>query len=527
MSDRHTLRVACDQVACDQVSRDRWQSARKLMRWYAGGVVGWGSRCSARVGGLHGDQRGSISIASVFTLLLLVMLLGMVMNSSRQMDRKVRMQNAADSVAWSSGQVMARSMNTLAFTNHLLADTFALTAFMREGRDRNAEVYVDEIMDNWERIGPFLQTSEFPPFAGLGSAITEKVPAERKMAHAFGEWAAAASEMILPVLEEVLATEAIPEYQRALAAATPGLAQQTAAEVARRHGQSWPRATPLYGCLWRTSIDPVGGMQESGKRSLPVVDPSPYVSETGGSPSLQSGYFAESVSQRRVLANSYLADWNNESLVAFDRYGKMSQFANLWRTFTCGYLRRLLEVEYPDRNLPFQIRSRMESSGDQNEYLEFDFMFVGVVYASRPTDFVPGVFRNPSSFDQQAFAQVSMFVPRRRLIRVRPGQNGSPQGEFIGGVPGGTIILPPDPAPPPPPPSGEPPEWIVVRQGRGMHPDRWDLLTQNWAIQLVPATAQYSREILSTTPYVNNVAAGNVPKWTVLSSSDFENLTQH
>lgn len=493
----------------------------------AGRVFSMTTRYSERLGGLHGDQRGSISIASVFTLLLLVMLLGMVMNSSRQIDRKVRMQNAADSMAWSSGQVMVRSMNTLAFTNHLLADTFALTAFMREGRDRNAEIYVDEMMDNWERVGPFLATSEFPRFAGLGQAITEKTPGERKMAHAFGDWAAAASEMILPVLEEVLATEAIPEYQRALAAATPGLAQQTAAEVARRHGQSWPRATPLYGCLWRTSIDPVGGMQESGKRSLPVVDPSPYVSESGGSPSLQSAYFADSIAQRRNLAHSYLADWNNESLVAFDRYGKMSQFANLWRTFTCGYLRQLLEVEYPDRNLLFQIRSRMESTNNQNDYLEFDYMFVGVVYAPRPADFMPGVFRNPSTFDQQAFAQVSMFVPRRRLIRVRPGQNGSPQGEFIGGVPGGTIILPPDPSPPPPPPSDDPPEWIVVRQGRGMHPDSWDLLTQNWAVQLVPATAKYSREILSVPPYVNNVAAGNVPTWTKLSSGDFGSLTQH
>ena len=198
-----------------------------------------------RVLGLHGDQRGSISIVSVFALLLLVMLLGMVMNSSRQIDRKVRMQNAADSMTWSSGQVMVRSMNTLAFTNHLMADTFALTAFMREARDRDAETYTSEILANWERIGPFLATSEFPPFADLGEAITEKIPGESAMATTFGGWAAAASEMILPVLEEILATEAIPEYQRALAAATPGMAQQTASEVARRHGQAWPRPAQL------------------------------------------------------------------------------------------------------------------------------------------------------------------------------------------------------------------------------------------------------------------------------------------
>lgn len=480
-----------------------------------------------RVLGLHGDQRGSISIVSVFALLLLVMLLGMVMNSSRQIDRKVRMQNAADSMTWSSGQVMVRSMNTLAFTNHLMADTFALTAFMREARDRDAETYTSEILANWERIGPFLATSEFPPFADLGEAITEKLPGESAMATTFGGWAAAASEMILPVLEEILATEAIPEYQRALAAATPGMAQQTASEVARRHGQAWPRPAQLNGVLWRTSVDPVAGMQESDRRSLPAVDPSPYASVSGGSPGMQPAYTQAAREQRRRQANRYLADWNNESLAAFDRYGKMSQFGNLWRIFTCGHLKRLLEVEYPDRNLPFQIRSRSETPGDQNDYLEQDYMFVGVVYERQPSELVPGVFKNPAAFDRQAFSQIEMFVPRRRLIRVRPGPGGNPPGESIGGVPGGFIILPPDPAPPPPPPSGDPPDWMVVRQGGGWHPDGWDLATQNWAVQLVPATARHIREILSAPPYVNNVTAGNVPNWVGLTPDDVGNLTHH
>ncbi len=41
---------------------------------------------------------------------------------------------------WIAGGVtdMRRGMNTLAFTNHLLCDVFALTAFMREARDGNA-----------------------------------------------------------------------------------------------------------------------------------------------------------------------------------------------------------------------------------------------------------------------------------------------------------------------------------------------------------------------------------------------------
>ena len=61
---------------------------------------------------LHRDQRGTISIVSVFTALLLIMLLGMVMNVGRQVDGKIRMQNAADAATYTGGVVLARAMNT-------------------------------------------------------------------------------------------------------------------------------------------------------------------------------------------------------------------------------------------------------------------------------------------------------------------------------------------------------------------------------------------------------------------------------
>jgi Flp pilus assembly protein TadG len=49
--------------------------------------------------GIHDDRRGAMSLVSVFALLVLVMLLGMVINSSRQVDQKIKVQNAADSSA--------------------------------------------------------------------------------------------------------------------------------------------------------------------------------------------------------------------------------------------------------------------------------------------------------------------------------------------------------------------------------------------------------------------------------------------
>ena len=85
---------------------------------------------------LHRDERGVISILSVFAVLILTALLGMVMNAGRQVDGKIRMQNAADAAAYSGATVIARAMNTLAFTNHLLCETFAMTAFLREANSR-------------------------------------------------------------------------------------------------------------------------------------------------------------------------------------------------------------------------------------------------------------------------------------------------------------------------------------------------------------------------------------------------------
>src|SRR4030042_6819922 len=100
----------------------------------AAGIAGFAQR-------LHRDERGVISILTVFAVLILTVLLGMVMNVGRQIDGKIRMQNAADATAYSGAVILARGMTTLAFTNHLLCDVFALTAFMREAHDRHSDKY--------------------------------------------------------------------------------------------------------------------------------------------------------------------------------------------------------------------------------------------------------------------------------------------------------------------------------------------------------------------------------------------------
>lgn len=467
---------------------------------------------------LHRDERGSLSIVSVFTMVLLVFLLGMVVNSARQVDHKVKLQNAADASAHAGGIVLTRGMNTLAFTNHLLADVFALTAFMREARDRTAEAQTPQILDNWERVAPAFIGSEFPPFDRLGYAIQEKVPRERELVLTYSDWAAAGSELMLPVLETILAEQLIPKFQRALVVAAPILAQVATDEMARRHGAAWPRTTEVHAALWRTLPDPVGGSFETQRRTLPVVDPVLDLVPPG------STYFEDAVEQRRDLAHEYLDDWNDESMEVFDRYGKFSQFSNLWRTFTCGHLDHLLNVEYPDSNLPFQIRTRRDEIFDETQHLEADFTFVAVTYRRQLSDRLPRIFRNPVGTDAQAYAQVRIYVPRRRLVLARGDSNerASPRG----GIPGESIPLPSD-RPVPQPSAEEEPFWVTVRQSHPWHASNWNLVTQNWSLQLVPATSPSLPTILSRQPAILSLPEFDLPALDSLEPAHLTWISHH
>ena len=186
--------------------------------------------------------------------MVLTMLLGMVMNVGRQVDGKIRMQNAADAAAYSGGVVLARGMNTLAFTNHLLCDVFALTAFMREARDRNAESLRAGILGGLDRRpARCLSTSGFPKFDALGPAILQKVPLEQQLVDRYSDWAAAVSAEVLPLMEEILAEELIPEVPagrgRGVSRHRPG---------GRHGGRPTETASPDYGrgrmlgALWRS-----------------------------------------------------------------------------------------------------------------------------------------------------------------------------------------------------------------------------------------------------------------------------------
>jgi hypothetical protein len=449
---------------------------------------------------LHRDQRGAISIVTVFAVLLLTMLLGMVMNVGRQVDGKIRMQNAADAAAYSGGLVLTRGMNSLAYTNHLLSEVFAMTALMREASQRNAESYVPEILASWEQVGQELSGSGFPKFEASGPAIIQKIPLEQQLVTSFGDWMAEVSSRTLPLMEGILAEELIPQYQRAVVEAFPDIAQTATLEVARRNGDPGRGRGEMLGVLWRSTGEPVGFDNELLAPTLPVVDPV-----------VRSEYAEAAAEQRRRLASRYRREWNNRSLAFFASQAKMSQFHRLWDAFTCGQLDKLLD-EYPNTNLPHMIATEGDELLDTDNpwlmtsHLEEHFTFLAVVYWRKLPEMMPQVFDrvlfdNPMDNDSLAYAEVRVFVPRRRWVWISGGQSvGSAEDTLsLGGAPGDFRELSLGSG------GGSPGGAVVGFSHLGPQPgvlDHWNLENQHWTCQLVPATMEALSTILQTPPPV-------------------------
>jgi putative Flp pilus-assembly TadE/G-like protein len=369
---------------------------------------------------LHRDQRGAIAPLSVFAIFMFTILMVQIMNVGRQIDDKLRMQNAADASAYSGATVLARGMNAIAFSNHMLCETFALTAYMREGRDRKSEKFVPEILDAWAAVGQqFANGTGTAPlsqkFKLMGQAIVAKVPVERAMVRDFGEMTFHQARITLPLFEYILAGPDqtsyegrsdtslggfIPRFQRAVLQSVPHMSSIASDEISIRYGtrvQSQHRNQQLRGLLWSTNVEVVGQLDESAPltRTLPAIDPSRFAYDLAqvdntlviDCNTCLSCYECISRTQRRQLASRYLEDWIRHWMSPYfewpdtstggvsgdsdiggsfssggrpDRYGatsaKMSNLINLWRVFTCANLNQLLDEEYPFTNLPFVMR---------------------------------------------------------------------------------------------------------------------------------------------------------------------------
>ena len=518
----------------DSPSRSRPDTESRATVGVRGSVAFW--RLARR---LHRNERGVLTLTSVFALFMFTILLVMIANVAAHLDDKINRQNAADASAYSGGVVLARGMNTISYTNHLLTDVFAITAFLREGENRQSESLTPEIMDDWELTGRRFSSADFEKFKLLGEAIIDKsarqpLGKDRRLINAFGNVTASAAEYALPVFEYILRGDGpppqspqttpatanpegglIPQFQRLVIQTVPALSQFVTYEIARRHGltnreliaDSPGGARPAQsGLLWRMSVRPVGFPDETHPldRTLPAVDPSPLAQDFTALPN-GGDYFTLAVLQRQELAKHYLELWTRDKLRLFDSKAQMSRLSHLWRIFSCAELEKLLNEEYPLTNLPMMIRlpdsggdwDSLRASGpvEMNRNLEQDFQFLGVVYRAHRRETGPGLFRNllASESDAITFTQVSLFLPRARRYLARGGGGGGGRiglgGTF--GVSGG-IDVPPTP----PTPGSTRPE--DERWPRENWPAHWDLLNQNWTVKIVPATAPAIPEILQS-----------------------------
>ena len=76
----------------------------------------------------HRDEHGKISLLASLLMLALVSIAGLVGNVGHAAKEKIEVQNAADSVSYSSSLWMARGMNAVTATNHMLGEATALAA---------------------------------------------------------------------------------------------------------------------------------------------------------------------------------------------------------------------------------------------------------------------------------------------------------------------------------------------------------------------------------------------------------------
>ncbi len=518
----------------------------------------------------HADERGTISMMTLVILFIFTILLGMIMNVGREVDDKIRLQNAADAGTYSAGVVLARGMNALAFTNHLEAELFAMTAYFREGRDRNAEKFVPEILAAWSKIAPmFNRATGIPEFQALGPAISAKVPLEQEVVLRFSELTAKKSQIMLPALESILGqpgqngdpqSHLIPVFQRAVVQATPIAAQLTMNEIASRHcaAQRGARSRPLGGVLWRTRVMAAGEQYEDDplQRTIPAIDPasnSPDARRLGGGSSLNA-YQTLAIGGRRELAQHYLESWISDpmyDLGPFEREGgysfdgsqytldpmngggrisaKMSQFIGLWRIFTCGQLNELLNFEYPTTNLPHMVRfssggqlpgQMTPGSQDLQQLIETDYSFVGVVYWPQLAQTFPKYFKNRIGGDSMAFTQINIVVPARRYRYPwkLPRASGSSYS-FSGGRVTMNAIYDVDHV------DGWPARGDFLHDTPSSEP--WDLFNQNWLVQVTPATNNQLPAILQTQPPSSLVPGASLPNLQGLTQRDLFLINSH
>lgn len=383
---------------------------------------------------LHGDQTGVISLLSVFVMLGCTSLLLWVFNSAKQLDSKVRMQNAVDATGQSGAGILARGMNAIAFANHLEADLLAAVIVMRAAESTPASG------------SPLVQTLQ-PAFELILAGEVGQPPVQRPI-----------SAFRMDIVRETpwLANEAVK---------TIGLANGRWRGGGANENPDGPQGV-LTVQLWSGQGFPVGYVAEDNPwtRTLPVIDPGPMGFDASTLPGGADGdaLLNQARSQRERWVRHYMSIWAHDVALGDD------QLAQLILTRAEVQLVAILNELYRDTNLPLMLRSSTTSRTD----LERDFMFVAVASRRHPPLTASRMFHNPLSQLAPAMtvAQVHLFLPRARYVCC-------PWGEWHLDERTGLEFF--------------------VSQTDGW-PGDWTASTQNWQAKLVPVTIPAVSQILSS-----------------------------
>src|SRR6185369_4214642 len=112
--------------SCARVSRPRTSCATAGLQLFSRGDLRPAVCGVRRPAHKMRHRHGKITLVTLFAILGLVVMAGFVGNVGQTVSTKIGAQNAADAVAFSSAQWMARGMNSLTATNHLLGEVTGL-----------------------------------------------------------------------------------------------------------------------------------------------------------------------------------------------------------------------------------------------------------------------------------------------------------------------------------------------------------------------------------------------------------------
>jgi hypothetical protein len=119
------------------------------------------------------DENGKVSLLASLMMLALVALAGLVGNTGHVSKEKLELQNAADSIAYSSTLWMARGMNALTATNHLLGEATAIASVheaiggpeldLSINRNTNENIALDRVIRSLAPLAPVAPSIYSPP----------------------------------------------------------------------------------------------------------------------------------------------------------------------------------------------------------------------------------------------------------------------------------------------------------------------------------------------------------------------------